>query len=113
MRDGGAFRVVLVTAGSEEEGARIARALVEEGLAACANIVPRVRSIYRWKGEVQDEPESLLILKTTAARVEALSARVGELHSYTVPETIALTLDRGRESYLDWVDEVCGPPPGR
>ncbi|MBI2131456.1 MAG: divalent-cation tolerance protein CutA, partial [Candidatus Tectomicrobia bacterium] len=102
VRDGGAFRLVLVTAGTEEEGARIAHALVEEGLAACANIVPRVRSIYRWKGGVQDEPESLLLIKTTAARLEALSARVGELHSYTVPETIALALDRGRESYLDW-----------
>ena len=113
MRDGGAFRVVLVTAGAEEEGARIARALVEEGLAACANIVPRVRSIYRWKGEVRDEPESLLVLKTTAARLEALSARVEELHSYTVPEVIALAVDRGRESYLDWVAEACGPPQGR
>jgi periplasmic divalent cation tolerance protein len=101
---------VLVTAGTEEEGARIARALVEEGLAACANIVPRVRSIYRWKGGVQDEPESLLFVKTTAARLEALAARVGELHSYTVPETIALALDRGRESYLDWVAETCGGP---
>lgn len=112
MRDGGAFRVVLVTAGSEEEGVRIARALVAEGLAACANIVPRVRSIYRWKGEMQDEAECLLILKTTAARLDALSARVGELHSYTVPEAIALALDRGRESYLDWVEEACGPPRG-
>ena len=107
MRDGSGFRLVLVTAGSEEEGARIGRALVDEGLAACANLVPRVRSIYRWKGEVQDEPECLLILKTTAARQEALAARVGELHSYSVPETISLPLDRGRESYLDWVAEVC------
>ena len=111
MRDGGGYRLVLVTAGSEEEGARIARALVGEGLAACVNIVPRVRSIYRWKGEVRDEPESLLLIKTTAARLDALSDRVGRLHSYAVPETIALTLDRGRESYLDWVDEVCGPSP--
>jgi len=108
MREGAGFRLVLVTAGTEEEGARIARALVEEGLAACANIVPRIRSIYRWKGEVQDEPECLLFIKTTAARQEALTERVGELHSYSVPETISLPLDRGRESYLDWVAAACG-----
>jgi periplasmic divalent cation tolerance protein len=112
VRDSGAFRLVLVTAGTEEEAVRISRALVEEGLAACANIVPRVRSIYRWQGQVQDEPECLLLLKTTAARQEALCARVGELHSYSVPETISLVLDRGRESYLDWLADACGGPSG-
>ncbi len=108
MKDASAYRLVLVTAGTEEEAARIARALVEEGLAACANLVPRVRSIYRWQGEVQDEAESLLLIKTTAGRLEALSERVAALHSYDVPEVIALALDRGRESYLDWLGECCG-----
>lgn len=107
MRNAGAYRLVLVTAGSEEEGLKIARALVEERLAACVNIVPRIRSIYRWQGEVKDEPESLLLVKTAAEHLEALSARVGELHSYTVPEVLALALDRGRESYLDWLAECC------
>ena len=108
---GGDARIVLLTVPDEARARSIARALVEERLAACGNVLPIAASIYRWKGEVRDEPESLLLIKTTAARLDALSDRVGRLHSYTVPETIALTLDRGRESYLDWVDEVCGPSP--
>ncbi|MEE9255532.1 MAG: divalent-cation tolerance protein CutA [bacterium] len=111
LKDGGAFRLVLVTAASEEEAASIARALVEEGLAACVNIVPRVRSIYRWKGAVEDEAESLLLIKTAAERLEALTERVLALHSYDVPEVIALSLDRGAAGYLDWLAESCGAPP--
>ena len=96
-------RVVLVTAPDEEVAGMLARALVAERLAACANLVPRVRSIYRWEGEVQDDAEVLLILKTTAARLPALAARVQALHPYDLPEVMALTANGGSEAYLDWV----------
>ena len=95
--------VVLVTAGNEEEAAKIGRTLVEEKLAACANIVPRIRSIYRWKGEVHDEAESLLLIKTPTALFPALQARVRELHSYEVPEITAFPLANGLPEYLAWV----------
>ena len=95
--------MVLVTAPDEEVGLRLARALVEERLAACANLVPRVRSIYRWEGEVEDDAEVLLVLKTAEARLDALAARVQALHPYDLPEVIALTASGGSQAYLDWV----------
>ena len=100
-----AVTVVLVTAPDAETGARLARSLVEERLAACANLVPGVRSIYRWEGRVQDDAEVLLVLKTRAERVDALAARVSELHPYDVPEVVALAVVGGNRAYLDW---VCG-----
>ena len=95
--------VVLVTAPDTEVGARIARALVEEGLAACANLVPGVRSIYRWEGAVHDDAEVLLILKTRAALSAAVAARVRALHPYQLPEVIALLVAGGSEPYLAWL----------
>jgi len=95
--------VVFVTAPDAEVGARIGRALVEEGLAACANLVPGIRSIYRWQGAVHDEPEVLLIVKTRAALSGALAERVRALHPYELPEVIALAVSGGSEPYLDWV----------
>jgi periplasmic divalent cation tolerance protein len=95
--------VVLVTAPTPERAAEIARALVEERLAACGNVVPGLRSIYRWEGKVQDEPEALLVLKTTRARFEALRARVLALHPYQVPEVIALPVEAGSAPYLAWI----------
>jgi periplasmic divalent cation tolerance protein len=97
------LHVVLVTAPDAEVGARIGRALVEEGLAACANLVPGVRSIYRWEGAVHDDAEVLLILKTRAALSAALAARVRALHPYQLPEVLALPVAGGSEPYLDWV----------
>jgi periplasmic divalent cation tolerance protein len=97
--------LVLVTAPSEEEAAKMAKALVEERLAACANIVKGVRSIYRWEGEVQDDPEVLMLIKTTGERFEALKSRVKALHSYSVPEVIALPIVKGLEAYLEWIGE--------
>jgi periplasmic divalent cation tolerance protein len=96
--------VVLVTAPSAEKAADIARALVEERLAACGNVVPSVRSIYRWEGKLQDEAEALLVLKTTRARFAALRDRVLALHPYQVPEVLALPVEAGSESYLAWVE---------
>ena len=96
-------RVVLVTAPDAETGSRIAHALVEEHLIACANLVPGIRSIYRWEGQIADEPEVLLVLKTRASRLSALAARVKALHPYALPEVVALPVVDGSEAYLDWV----------
>lgn len=95
--------VVLVTASSSEEAARLARALVDEKLAACVNIVPGLRSIYRWQGQLEDTEEVLLIVKTGRHVLSALTERVRALHSYTVPEVIALPIVGGAASYLEWL----------
>ncbi len=100
--------VVMVTAGSEDEGARIGKAVVSEGLAACCNIVPRVRSIYTWKGKLCDEGEVLCIFKTRKSLFDKLKKRVKELHTYEVPEVIAVNIEDGLEEYLKWIDEVTG-----
>jgi periplasmic divalent cation tolerance protein len=96
-------RVVLVTCPTADVAAGLARTLVEEGLAACGNVVPGVRSIYRWQGRVVDEPEVLLVLKTTTGRFEALRTRVVALHPYEVPEVLGLAVDAGHAPYLTWV----------
>ena len=101
--------VVYVTAPDAETGARIGRALVEEELAACCNLVPGVRSIYRWQGAVQDDAEVLLVLKTRADRFDALAERVRAIHPYTVPEVIALPVAAGSAAYLDWVRANVAP----
>jgi periplasmic divalent cation tolerance protein len=95
--------VVLVTTPTPERAAEIARALVEERLAACGNVLPAIRSIYRWEGKVEDEAEALLVLKTTRARLEALRDRVLALHPYEVPEVIALPVEGGSARYLEWI----------
>jgi periplasmic divalent cation tolerance protein len=95
--------VVLVTCPTVDRAAEIARALVEERLAACGNVVPGVRSIYRWEGKVQDDQEALLVLKTTRERFEALRERVLALHPYQVPEVIALPVEAGSAPYLAWI----------
>jgi periplasmic divalent cation tolerance protein len=96
-------RVLWVTAPDAECGARIARILVEERLIACANLVPGVRSIYRWDGAVQEDQEVLLVIKTTADRCDAVAARVQALHPYDLPEVIVLPVEGGSDEYLDWV----------
>jgi periplasmic divalent cation tolerance protein len=95
--------VALVTAPDPETAARIARTLIEERLAACVNLVPGVRSIYRWEGSVQEEAETLLIVKTRAGRAEALEARVRALHPYELPEVLRLAAAGGSAPYLAWV----------
>ncbi len=100
--------VVIVTASNEDEAAKIGSALVDERLAACANIVPKIRSIYRWEGKVQDEPEALMLIKTTTERFEELEKRVKELHSYSVPEIIAIPIGAGSSDYLSWITECTG-----
>ena len=99
------YIAVLVTAPSEEEAATIAKAIVGERLAACANIIRNVRSIYRWEGKVQDDPEVLMVIKTSSELFGRLEARVRELHSYEVPEVIALDITKGSEPYLGWIGQ--------
>jgi periplasmic divalent cation tolerance protein len=95
--------VILITTPDHELADRIAVSLVEEKLAACVNIVPQIRSVYRWQGEVTRDSESLMIVKTTARRYPDLEKRVKELHSYSTPEVIALRIDRGSADYLEWI----------
>jgi periplasmic divalent cation tolerance protein len=95
--------VVLVTAGSAENAGVLARTLVEERLAACVNVVPGVRSVYRWQGQVVDEGEWLLVAKARRSSFAALEARVRELHTYDTPEVIALDVALGSVTYLDWI----------
>jgi periplasmic divalent cation tolerance protein len=99
------FIVVLVTVGSTVEGDRLARALVEERIAACVNRLPGIHSIYRWQGKIEQSAEELLVIKTRKSRFAALEKRVRELHSYDVPEIIALPVVAGSEPYLNWLGE--------
>jgi periplasmic divalent cation tolerance protein len=98
--------VALVTCGSEEEATKIANLLVEEHLAACVNIIPPVRSLYRWEGKIWDEREWILIIKTQKKRFEELEKKVKSLHSYSVPEIIGLPVVEGSASYLKWLEEM-------
>ena len=97
--------VVLITAGSQEEAERVAGALVMGRLAACANVIPGVTSIYRWDGQIQQDQEWLLVVKSQQAVLEDLVECVQELHSYDVPEIIALPVTGGSKAYLDWIDQ--------
>jgi periplasmic divalent cation tolerance protein len=103
--------VVLVTAPTADKAAELARTLVEEQLAACGNVLPGLRSIYRWEGKVHDEPEALLILKTRAPLFEALRARVVALHPYQVPEVLRLDVAAGHPPYLEWIGANVRAPP--
>jgi periplasmic divalent cation tolerance protein len=95
--------VCLSTFSTPEKAAEIAHILVEEQLAACVNLVPAVRSIYRWQGQVSDDTETLAIIKTTAERYDALASRLVALHPYEVPELIAFPILRGHAPYLAWL----------
>jgi periplasmic divalent cation tolerance protein len=100
--------VVLVTAPDAEVAAHIARTLVEERLAACGNVLPQLRSIYRWEGKVEESAEALLVIKTEAALFERLRARVVELHPYECPEIVMLPIAAGHAPYLAWIAESVG-----
>ena len=96
-------RLVLTTTGSREEAEQIARALLDERLAACVNIVPDLTSIYRWKGDVEVASEVLLLIKTSAASLRRLESLLRRLHSYDVPEFLVLTPEQSGKAYLDWL----------
>jgi periplasmic divalent cation tolerance protein len=98
--------VILVTVTSPAEGSKIGRALVEEKLAACANMIEGLTSVFMWKGKVEEAKECQLIIKTRTQLLPDVIARVKDLHSYDVPEIIALPIIDGNPSYLQWIDEV-------
>jgi periplasmic divalent cation tolerance protein len=95
--------VVLTTTSSRDEAAAIAASLVERRYAACVQIVPQIESFYRWEGKVANDTEWLLLCKTTAGRYEEVERAIRELHSYTVPEVVALAIERGSSDYLEWL----------
>jgi periplasmic divalent cation tolerance protein len=95
--------LVLVTTSSRREAVKIAQAVVRKKLAACGNVVPLVTSIFRWKGKIEKSREALLIMKTSGRRYAALEKAVRSMHSYEVPEIIALAVKQGLHPYLEWV----------
>jgi|SRR5580704_8861633 periplasmic divalent cation tolerance protein len=101
-------RIVLSTASSEDEARKIARSLVERQLAACVNIVPQIESIYRWKGNIESNREYLLLIKTSADQFPAVRDAIRALHSYELPECIALNIEDGSSEYLDWLGDSLG-----
>lgn len=100
--------IVFMTAPNSEEGAAIGKKAVEERLAACCSIIPKVRSIYTWKGDLCDSEEALCVFKTRAVLFDALKERIKKLHSYEVPEIIAVEISAGLEDYLGWIDGATG-----
>jgi len=95
--------LVFTTLPSPDKAADLARTLVEEGIVACGNVLPAVRSIYKWQGKVQDENEVMLLLKTRAEHLERLKLRILELHPYEVPEVLAIPVESGYRAYLEWI----------
>jgi periplasmic divalent cation tolerance protein len=104
------YMVVLITTGSLEEARRIADVLVQQRKAACVNIVPQVSSMYRWEGRIQEDEESLMIVKTRAELLPEVVDSVRAAHSYEVPEIIALPVAGGNQDYLDWLGRETGQP---
>lgn len=100
--------VILSTCSDEEEAARIARTLVEARLAACVNVLPRMRSFYRWKGAVEDASECLLVIKSSRPLFAELRSALEKAHSYEVPEVVALPIVDGAPAYLNWLHESLG-----
>lgn len=98
-------RVVLSTVSNSDEARTIARSLVEKQLAACVNIVGPIESVYRWKGDIEEAQEFLLLIKTVADNVSRLREELTRLHSYEIPECIALGIESGLPAYLDWISE--------
>lgn len=99
---------VYITAGDGAEARRIGRALVSARLAACANVFDAITSVYHWEGEVQEDSEAALIVKTRTELVEAVIARVRELHSYECPAIVAMPIAQGNPDYLEWIGEETG-----
>jgi periplasmic divalent cation tolerance protein len=106
------LRLVLSTASSAEEARKIAQTLVERRIAACVNIVPQVESIYRWQGKVESSEEWLLLIKTTVQEFPAVRDAIAELHSYDLPECIAIDIEDGSAEYLKWLRDAVGVTNG-
>jgi len=98
--------VFLVTVPNEDEGKKIARLLVKNKIAACVNIIKNIVSIYEWKGNIEEDNELLLLIKTTEEKSELLIQKIKEIHSYETPECIGFKIEKGSEKYLNWIKEV-------
>lgn len=99
------YIVIYITTGSVNEAKKIGRALVEEKLAACSNIISPIRSIYSWQGKICDDKEALMVLKTRKKHFKQIVKRVETLHSYDVPEIIAIPIIEGSSKYMSWLNE--------
>ena len=99
--------VVLMTSPDEETSLMLAKLLVESSLAACVNIVPKLRSVYQWEGKLCDDSEQLLLAKTTEKRLPELISKVKQAHPFEVPEIVALKIAAGNMDYLDWIADIC------
>ncbi len=97
--------LVYVTAASEEEAKKLARKIVEERLAACANVYPRISSFYWWEGKLEEDSEASIIFKTRGERLEALMARIKELHSYSCPCVLSWPVEKGNPDFISWVEK--------
>ena len=106
------FAIILTTVSAVEEGQSIANLLVEKQLAACVNIIPNISSVYRWKGQIQSEPEVLLLIKTTKDLEAAVYEEVQAVYSYNTPELVTLPITNGSETYLDWMTAAVGKTVG-
>ncbi|MGA9751007.1 MAG: divalent-cation tolerance protein CutA [Acidobacteriota bacterium] len=105
--------LVLTTVGSEDQGIQIAETLVEKGHAACVNIIKRIRSIYRWKGEIWDDEEFLLVIKTRESLFEAVRDTIRSLHSYELPEVLCVPITRAEDKVQAWILDATLTPPKR
>jgi periplasmic divalent cation tolerance protein len=99
------FSIVFTTVKNRAEAKRIAERLVSEKLAACVSMIPNVSSVYKWRGEVERAKEIMLVVKTSSEKLDQLIRRIRELHSYEVPEILALQVERGSPEYLKWLEE--------
>lgn len=104
----GEFVIVLTTLPADSEVVRFATTLVQERLAACVNVLPEIQSVYWWGGQLEQDLERQVVMKTTAARIERLRERVKELHPYEVPEFLVIPVTEGDEAYLKWVRDSTG-----
>lgn len=109
MADTNELLIVLTTAANEEDAADIARSVLETGLAACIQIIPRIRSLYLWKGKIADEAEVLILIKTSAAAYQALEERILSIHKYETPEIVAIAAENVSESYFKWLLSAINP----
>jgi len=100
--------LIYCTCPDEAAAALLATSLVEQGLAACVNVLPRITSVYKWQGEVKTDTEALLMIKTAASRYSALESEILETHPYELPEIIAVSLDAGSPGYINWIRDETG-----
>lgn len=98
--------IFLVTVPTIEEGKKIAQTLVENKLAACVNIIQNIYSLYKWKGNIEEDNEHILLIKTTDEKSDLIIQKINEIHSYEIPECIAFKIEKGSEKYLNWIKEV-------